>query len=271
MRAQINHMAMVNPNWPMMGRFYEAMFGFKTSAKVSRPANGISVGDGYVGLNINPLRDGYVGGLDHFGMVVDDIEEARARMQRKFPKANIVKRPSTRPFAQYSGHDPDGNVFDLAEPKSKLNEIYAEQQEKGGWAQDRYMNKFAIRTPNAEQCAEFFHEVFDLKLSNRKGDKEGFYLSDGRVTLAILPWSIPIFEGMAIKRPGPDHIGVKVESIDAFKETMRTVAGSNPYLAPMPLGGSKESDARRDFLQRACTGKMQIADPGAVWIDITDE
>jgi catechol 2,3-dioxygenase-like lactoylglutathione lyase family enzyme len=249
-RAQINHMAMVNPNWPMMGRFYEAMFGFKTSGKVSRPANGISVGDGYVGLNINPMRDGYIGGLDHFGMVVDDIEEARARMQRKFPKAN---------------------VFDLAEPKSKMNEIYADQQEKGGWAQDRYLNKFAIRTPNAEASAEFFHEVFDLQLVNKAGEKEGFYLSDGRVTLALLPWSIPIFEGMAIKRPGPDHIGVKVESIEAFKETMRTVAGSNPYLAPMPLGGSKESDARRDFLQRACGGKMQIADPGAVWIDITDE
>jgi catechol 2,3-dioxygenase-like lactoylglutathione lyase family enzyme len=270
-RAQINHMAMVNPNWPMMGRFYEAMFGFKQSGKVSRPANGISVGDGYVGLNINPLRDGYIGGLDHFGMVVDEIEEAQARMQRKFPKASIVKRPSTRPFAQYSAHDPDGNVFDLAEPKSKLNEIYAVQQENGGWTQERYLNKFAIRTLNAEACAEFYHEVFGLQLVNRKGDDSGFYLCDGRVTLALLPWSIPIFEGMAIKRPGPDHIGVKVESIAAFTEHMRSVAGSNPYLAPMPLGGSKESDARRDFLAHSCGGKMQIADPGAVWIDITDE
>ncbi len=204
-------------------------------------------------------------------MVVDEIEEAQARMQRKFPKASIVKRPSTRPFAQYSAHDPDGNVFDLAEPKSKLNEIYAVQQENGGWTQERYLNKFAIRTMNAEACAEFYHEVFGLQLVNRKGDDSGFYLSDGRVTLALLPWSIPIFEGMAIKRPGPDHIGVKVESIAAFTEHMRSVAGSNPYLAPMPLGGSKESDARRDFLARSCGGKMQIADPGAVWIDITDE
>lgn len=271
MRAQINHMAMNNPNWPMMARFYEAMFGLKPSGKTSRPANGVSVGDGYVGLNINPLRDGYVGGLDHFGMQVEDIEEARARMQRKFPKADIVKRPSTRPFAQYSGHDPDGNVFDLAEPKSKLGEIYADQKEQGGWTQDRYLNKFAIRTPNAEQCAEFYHEVFGLQPSNRKDSAEGWYLSDGRVTLAILPWSIPIFEGMAIKRPGPDHIGVKVENIDAFAQHMRAVAGSNPYLAPMPLGGSKESDARLAFLKRSCGGKMQIADPGAVWIDITDE
>ncbi len=268
MFAQINHMAMTSPNWPMMAKFYEAMFGLKISGKVSRPANGISVGDGYVGMNINPLRDGYVGGLDHFGMKVDSIDAALERMQKKFPKANIVQRPSTRPFAQYSGHDPDGNIFDLAEKTSKLNEIYAVQAEKA-WTQDRYLNKFAIRTLNAEACAEFYAEVFELEL--KKGGPDGWHLTDGRVTLSILPWSIPIFVGMSIKRPGPDHIGFKVESMDAFKEHMASVAGSNPYLAPMPLGGSKESNARRDFLARTATGKMQIADPGAVWIDITDE
>lgn len=271
MFAQINHMAMNSPNWPMMAKFYEAVFGLKPSQKVSRPANGVSVGDGYVGMNINPLRDGYVGGLDHFGMKVENIEAARERMQKKFPKADIVKRPSTRPFAQYSGHDPDGNIFDLAERTSKLNEIYADQAEGGGWTQDRYLNKFAIRTPNAEQCAEFYHEVFELQLVNKKSDAPGWHLTDGRVTLSILPWSIPIFENMSIKRPGPDHIGFKVENMESFTQHMRSVAGSNPYLAPMPLGGSKESDARREFLARTATGKMQIADPGAVWIDITDE
>ena len=268
MFAQINHMAMNSPNWPMMAKFYEAMFGLKTSGKVSRPANGVSVGDGYVGLNINPLRDGYIGGLDHFGMKVESIEAALERMQKKFPKASIVQRPSTRPFAQYSGHDPDGNIFDLAEKTSKLNEIYAVQAE-GAWTQDRYLNKFAIRTLNPEACAEFYGEVFELQLRN--GGPDGWHLTDGRVTLSILPWSIPIFVGMSIKRPGPDHIGFKVESMDAFKEHIASVAGSNPYLAPMPLGGSKESNARRDFLARTATGKMQIADPGAVWIDITDE
>lgn len=270
MFAQINHMAMNSPNWSMMAKFYEAMFGLKTSGKVSRPANGVSVGDGNVGLNINPLRDGYIGGLDHFGMKVESIETALVRMQKKFPKANIVKRPSTRPFAQYSAHDPDGNVFDLAERTSQLNEIYADQA-ANSWTQDRYLNKFAIRTPNAEACAEFYAEVFELQPVNAKWNADGFSVTDGRVTLCVLPWSIPIFENMSIKRPGPDHIGFKVESIGAFKEHMTAVAGSNPYLAPMPLGGSKEADARHDFLKRSCGGKMQIADPGAVWIDITDE
>jgi len=110
-----------------------------------------------------------------------------------------------------------------------------------------------------------------LQPLNNASEADGWHLSDGRVTLSILPWSIPMFENMSIKRPGPDHIGFKVENLEVFKAHMTAVAGSNPYLAPMPLGGSKEADARRNFLARSATGKMQIADPGAVWIDITDE
>ena len=87
MFAQINHMAMNSANWPMMAKFYEAMFGLKTSGKVSRPANGVSVGDGYVGLNINPLRDGYIGGLDHFGMKVDSVDVALERMRKKLKRS----------------------------------------------------------------------------------------------------------------------------------------------------------------------------------------
>src|SRR4051794_32634169 len=157
MFAKINHMAMVSPIYPMLAKFYEAYFGLKPSGKTSRPLNAVTVGDGYVGLNINPLRDGYVGGLDHFGMVVDDVELVLERARAKFPGANIVKRPSTRPFAAYSGHDPDGNVFDLSQKseRDKLVGVYAEQTAQEA-NQDRYLNKFAIRTMNAEKCADFY-------------------------------------------------------------------------------------------------------------------
>jgi len=146
---------------------YEAVFGLKSSAK-GRPASAITIGDGYAGLNLIPRRDGYVGGIDHFGMVVDDVEPVLERMKRKHKNAAIVKRPSARPFAAYSGHDPDGNVFDLAQKKEDTRkEVYAEIA-GGGWAQDRYINKFAIRTPNAEECAEFYRDVFELEAVSRQ-------------------------------------------------------------------------------------------------------
>src|SRR5919109_2569191 len=270
MFAKINHMAMVSPIYPMLANFYEAFFGLKRSGKTSRPLNAVMVGDGYVGLNINPLRDGYVGGLDHFGLVVDDIDLVLERARSKFAEANIVKRPTTRPFANYSGHDPDGNVFDLSQKdeSEKLVGVYAEQAAQG-WSQDRYLNKFAIRTMNAEKCADFYQHVFELKPLNKSN--AGYHLSDGRVTLAILPWSIRMFEGIGIKRPGPDHIGFKVENLDAFKQHVEVTSGMNPYVAPMRLGGSKETEARRAFFAAQAGGKYQMADPGGVWIDVTDE
>jgi predicted enzyme related to lactoylglutathione lyase len=272
MFAKINHMAMVSPIYPMLANFYEAFFGLKRSGKVSRPLNAVTVGDGYVGLNINPLRDGYAGGLDHFGLVVDDIDTVLERARKKFPNANIVKRPSTRPFANYSGHDPDGNVFDLSQKNEadKLVGVYAEQSAEGR-NQDRYLNKFAIRTMNAEKCADFYQYVFELTPLNRPNGAAGYHLSDGRVMLSILPWSITAFEGMGIKRPGPDHLGFKVENIDAFKQHVEVTAGMNPYVSPMRLGGSKENDVRKAFFAAQAGGKYQMADPGGVWIDVTDE
>jgi predicted enzyme related to lactoylglutathione lyase len=272
MFAQINHMAMVSPIYPMLAKFYEAYFGLKPSGKTSRPLNAVTVGDGYVGLNINPQRDGYVGGLDHFGMVVEDLDKVMERARSKFPSAAIIKRPSTRPFAQYSAHDPDGNVFDLAQrsESDKLVGVYAEQVAGNGQGNNTHLNKFAIRTLHADKCAEFYADVFELKPLNKK-DGDGYHLSDGRVTLSILPWSIPIFEGMGIKRPGPDHIGFKVENIDEFKKHVQVTAGMNTYLMPMPLGGSKEAEARKNFLAKTAGGKYQMADPGGVWIDVTDE
>ena len=269
MFAQINHMAIISPSYPALEKFYQAVFGLRPS-KVQRPGSAATTGDGYVGLNLIPRRDGYVGGIDHFGMVVDDVAPVLERMQKKHKKATIAKRPSARPFAAYSGHDPDGNVFELAQKKEDTRkEVYAEIASQG-WAQDRYFNKFAIRTPNAEQCAEFYADVFELQPVNRPASP-GYHLTDGRVTLSILPWSIPVFAGMSIKRPGPDHIGFRVENVEAFKAHVAEVAGANPYLAPVPLGGSPESEVRRKFFAASAGGKWQMSDPDGNWIDITDE
>src|SRR5712671_1114340 len=238
MFAQINHVALISHQYNTLGKFYEAVFGLKSSAK-GRPASAITIGDGYVGLNLIPRRDGYVEGIDHFGMVVDDVEPVLERMKRKHKNAAIVKRPSARPFAAYSGHDPDGNVFDLAQKKEDTRkEVYA--------------------------------DVFELEPVNRKSGT-AYCLTDGRVTLAILPWSIPVFEGMSVKRPGPDHIGFHVENLDAFKARVAEVAGMNPYLAGVPLGGSPESDVRKRFFTGQASGKWQMSDPDGNWIDITDE
>jgi predicted enzyme related to lactoylglutathione lyase len=270
MFAQINHMAMISPDYALLGKFYEAVFGLRSSGEARADAS-IAIGDGYVGLNILPKRDGYFGGLDHFGIVVDDVQTVLERMQRTHRGTNIVKRPSTRPFAAYSGHDPAGNVFDLAQKKDdRRSDIYGEQA-KAGWTQERTLNRFAIRTLHADACADFYREVFELEPVTRNSSGPGHHLSDGRVTLSILPWSIDLFEGMSIKRPGPDHIGFKVENLESFKAHVAAIAGKNTYLAPVTMGGSKESEVRKRLFQTSACGKWQMTDPDGTWIDITDE
>jgi predicted enzyme related to lactoylglutathione lyase len=270
MFAQINHIAITSQQWTLLGRFYEAVFGLKPPGK-SRPLNAATVGDGYAGLNINPRREGTVAALDHFGMLVDDVDEVLDRMRAKHPGSNLVKRPSVRPFAAFSGHDPDGNVFDLAEKKADTRkDVYAEQA-ANEWHTDCYLNKFAIRTLHPEAVADFYMDVFKLEPLNRKTAAPGFHLTDGRVMLSIMPWSIDMFEGMNVKRTGPDHFGFKVQNLDSFKEHVRKVAGDNFHLAPVPLGGGKEPEMRKQFLAKSATGKFQMADPDGNWIDVTDE
>jgi predicted enzyme related to lactoylglutathione lyase len=268
MFAQINHAAIISPQYTLLAKFYEAVFGLKHSS--FRLTDAPLVADGYVGMQLIPRRDGYVGGLDHFGMAVDDVSVVLERMQKKHKKANVVRRPSSRPYAAYSGHDPDGNVFDLAEKKNDTRKDLYKEQADGSASMPNYINKFAIRTPHAEECAEFYADVFELKPVNRKTDV-GYQLTDGRMTLCIMPWSIPLFGGMSIKRPGPDHLGFHVENLEAFKTHVAEVAGANPYLAPVPLGGSPESDVRKEFFQEHATGKWQMTDPDGNWLDITDE
>ena len=114
MFAKINHVAIVSENYAQLAQFYIAAFGMRTSEK-TRAGRAVTVGDGYVGLNINPRRAGRSAGLDHFGVQVEDCETVFSRMWAKYPTVKWLKRPSNRPFAGITTHDPDGNVFDLSQ------------------------------------------------------------------------------------------------------------------------------------------------------------
>ena len=107
MFSKINHVAIVSENYAVLEQFYRAVFGMTPSAK-TRPGRAVTVGDGYAGLNINPRRAGRRPGLDHFGIEVADAEAAFDRMRRNYPEVKWLKRPSNRPFAGVSTHDPDG-------------------------------------------------------------------------------------------------------------------------------------------------------------------
>ncbi len=268
MFSKINHVAIVSENYAKSALFYEAVFGMKTSEK-TRPGRAVTVGDGYVGLNINPRRAGRSAGLDHFGIEVEDAETVYDRMRKKYPTVKWLKRPSTRPFAGVSTHDPDGNMFDISQKNMANRTSVYQEQENGGKVNARHINHVALRTMRPDDMAEFYRDVFELAPSNKKAGDRNHYLTDGHMSLVIMPWDITDYEGTGICTVGMDHIGFKVESVEALKQDVERIAGDNPLLAPSPVGTGAEGKALLELFRRSCPlGQHQMADCDGVLIDV---
>ena len=245
MFAKLKHVAIVSDRFTLLGRFYESLFGMRSSKPSSdEPRGAAVVGDGYVGLNINSRAPGRQSGLDHFGFEVEDVEIVYARLT----------------------HDPAGNVFDLSKGAGKRRGVY----EEGEWQQERHLNHLALRAVSPEVLAEFYVEVFELAALERPADDPNFYLTDGRLTFAIMPWDITDYLGSGIERPALDHLGFHVESVAAFQKDLDALIERDPSIAPRRARKADEGDARQRLFSSCPHGKFHLADPDGVLIDVTD-
>lgn len=265
MGTKINHVAIVSDAYAMAQQFYQAMFGFKAPS-VQKNFTAATVGDGYVGININPRRPARPAGLDHFGVEIDDLDEFLETLGSKYPECKPLKRPSNRPFAGMTTHDPDGNIFDFSQRQMEnRGEIYTESED--GWKQDRFVTHYALRTMNPEKLAEFYCDVLGLPLANKAENDPNYYITDGRMTLVLMQWSIEDYAAQGIVRPGPNHIGIQVEDIDKFKSDVGEAAGANPSLAPDIVAMGPEGEALRALLERAVPySQFQMSDNNKVVI-----
>lgn len=266
MPTKINHLAISTDYYAVNARFYQALFGMKASNN-PRPARAVPVGDGQIGLNNIPRRDGRRSGLDHFGLEVDSMAEALERITKFDSNLTYVQRPAVRPNAAYSAHDPDMIIFDLAERNSgKAQDIFAENK---GDLPSRYINHIVLRVRSPERSAEFYSTVFGLDLLNdRSGDS--YHLSDGRVRMVLMPWSMNNFIGHDPQPPALDHFGFKVESVEAIKKEMIDLIGVNPQMVTKPLGVGDEGKARLDVFQQCPIGQFHLTDLEGVYIDVTE-
>ena len=259
MFAKINHVAIVSEKYALLASFYESLFGMKRSPK-GKINRAITVGDGYVGLNINPRKAGRPAGLDHFGVEVEDVETVFERMRAKFPAADWVQRPSTRPFAGITANDPDGNVFDLSQKQmANRSGVYVEND---GRQNERHISHVAMRTMHPDEMARFYTDVLQLSEQNAKPGDPNHYLTDGKMTLMIMPWRIKNYTGQSILPTGMDHVGFTVESVEALKDDVDELVGVNPVMNPIPLGKGKEGGARLELLKQQCPiGEHFLSDP----------
>lgn len=268
MFAKLNHLAIVSENYALSGKFYESMFGMATASR-SRPGSAVVVGDGYLGLNINPRRAGRMARLDHFGIEVDDVEAVFDRMRASYPQLRWLKRPSNRPFAGITTHDPDGNVFDLSQrDMDNRRDVYVEM----GSVHPRHINHFALRTMNPAALADFYREVFELEPRNKGEGDENHYLTDGHITMVIMPWRITDYEGTGISSPSLDHIGFAVEDVETFNSDLDRIVGMNPSLAPATFAAGPEGQARLALAKKSCPlCQHHLADVDGVPLSVSAE
>lgn len=111
--ARIRHLAIKSADPDRLGRFYESAFDMQVIHR--SPNGGVYMTDGYLTLALLKQRPNDTApGLNHFGFEVEDAQE----ISRKLKALNLpepTERPSTTPFAELRGMDPDGNLFDISE------------------------------------------------------------------------------------------------------------------------------------------------------------
>jgi predicted enzyme related to lactoylglutathione lyase len=279
MLTRIQHAAIVSENFVREAKFYEAVFGMKRAKpgsaeeeKAIRTNYAVSISDGYVGVTVIGRKPGYVPGLHHFGVDVDDIEGAIARIKKNYPEVAVLKRPSNRPFATYGAHDPEGNYFDLTqEGMSNRRGVYAVRPSSPQAEQRRRIHHLKLRVMSPAAIAAFYRDLFDLKEADKALEDPNYYLTDGQVTLIIAPWKMSDFEGAGIDRPGLEHVGFKVESVEAVKKDLAALREANPEMQERVVSEPSEGERRISLIASCRHGQHQCSSPDGVFVDILEQ
>jgi len=283
MLTRIQHFAIVSENFVREAKFYETVFGMKRSKpgsaeeeKAIRTNYAVSISDGYVGVTVIGRKPGYVPGLHHFGVDVDDVNEAISRIKKNYPEVAVLKRPSNRPFATYGAHDPEGNYFDLTqEGMSNRRDVYAVRpgspQVEPQREQPRRIHHLKLRVMNAPAIAAFYRDMLDLQEADKALEDPNFYLTDGKMTLIIAPWKMSDFEGAGIDRPGLEHVGFKVESVEAVKTELAELREANREMRERVIAEPSEGERRLALIASCRHGQFQFSSPDGVFIDISME
>jgi len=274
MPTKIQHAAIVSENFVREAKFYEAIFGMKRSKpgseeeqKAIRNNYAVSISDGYVGVTVIGRKPGYIPGLHHFGVDVDDVDEAMSRIQKNYPEVAVLKRPSNRPFATYGAHDPEGNYFDLTqEGMSNRRDVYVQQQRE----QPRRIHHLKLRVMNPSKIAAFYRDSFDLTEAEKALEDPNFYLTDGKMTLIIAPWKMSDFEGAGIDRPGLEHIGFQVESVESVKTELAALRQANAEMRERIISEPSEGERRLALIASCRHGQHQCSSPDGVFIDLSE-
>ena len=136
MAARLRHIALSVPDPDKAAKFFEDAFGMK---RVGKAGIGCYVSDGTINVALLKYEDEVPGfgkghhGLVHFGMWVDDLEQA-AKKVADAGATYLGGRPDSNPdtFYEVKYKSPDGVIFDLTHKgwRGAVKEVVAAESEK---------------------------------------------------------------------------------------------------------------------------------------------
>ncbi len=109
--AKLRHLAIKTMDPAKLASFYEEVFDMEVVMKSE--SGSVFMTDGYISLALLSTRGVVPPGIDHFGFVVDDMDDTAARYE-KVGVAGPKVRDNDPPFAEKRATDPDGNMIDLS-------------------------------------------------------------------------------------------------------------------------------------------------------------
>jgi len=270
MFTKIRHIAIYTENHDRMARFYKTVFGMKKITEGMTDEHGNynkergHLSDGVIGLALLQRQPGFSAGLDHFGLEVEDVQTVRERLKQYYPDVTVAQSQSHVPFAGLRTHDPDGNQFDLSQKgMANVREGYLEE----GWDQPRWINHIAIRSARLAQLAEFYQKVFELRPVEGLSGDNSYYVSDGKVSIALRPWDMISYRGLMA---GLDHFGFKVENLEQTKKDFDSLASSAPSSAARTIAIGRDGPVRQKNLEACRLCRYALSDPDGVLLDLTD-
>ena len=136
--------------------------------------------------------------------------------------------------------------------------------------QERFISHLAIRALDPKSLAHFYVDVFGFSEAEKALEDPNFYLTDGKVTLVISPWNIADYLGASVARPGLEHLGFKVESIEAVKRDLDSLTKSNPELAARTVTKASEGEVIRNLASTCRYSKDVFPDPDGTYVDISE-
>jgi catechol 2,3-dioxygenase-like lactoylglutathione lyase family enzyme len=270
MFARIRHVAIYTENYEKTARFYQTLFGMKkittgmTDEKGNYNPNRGHISDGVIGLALLQRHAGIRSGLDHFGFEVQSNEAVLERLRKSYPDLRVATSLEHVPFSVLRIQDPAGTHIDVSQKGvAKVREGYLEE----GWEQPQHLHHVAIRAGKPSLLVDFFQSVFELRPLEGVSERGQFCLSDGKVSVVIIPTENNSYRAMT---EGLDHIGFKVEAVKETERKLAELSQSHPESTPKQIDLGRFGHVTKREIDSCILGRRSLADPDGVLMDLVE-